>query len=243
MPGPSTLPSTVPSPDARSMTTMTRTEHRSDSTIKHDVQQELDWTPGIEATAIGVAVDDGVVTLSGTVDSFSERIQASRAALRVQGVHALADDLVVRAAARALHTDAEIAKMVHQALDADDTVPAGHLQVEVADHTVTLHGSVPWHFQRLAAIRDAERVPGVKYVLNHVELTPRPTATDTEARIAQAFVRHAQLDADRLDVSVRDSVVTLTGRVGSAAEKREAELAAWRSPHVTDVQNLLIVQP
>ncbi|ROP58677.1 BON domain-containing protein [Curtobacterium sp. PhB115] len=225
------------------MTTITHTEHRSDSTIKHDVQQELEWTPGIDATAIGVAVDDGVVTLSGTVDSFTERIQASRAALRVQGVHALADDIMISAAARALHTDAEIAHTIRQALDADATVPEGHVQVEVADHTVTLHGDVPWHFQRLAAIRDAERVAGVKYVLNHIGLTPRPTAHDTENRIKQAFVRHAQLDADRLEVSVQDSVVTLTGRVASAAEKREAELAAWRSPHVTDVQNLLIVQP
>ncbi|MFJ7288604.1 BON domain-containing protein [Curtobacterium sp. NPDC098951] len=213
--------------------------HRPDDEVKADVEEELDWTPGIEAAGIGVAVEDGVVTLTGQVGSHAERVQAARPALRVTGVRGLAEELDIRGPS--VHTDADIASAVRAALDADASVPSDTVDVQVRDRIVTLTGSAHWYFQRLAAVRDAERVDGVQFVLDRLELTPRPSAPDTEERIRQAFVRNAELDADRIDVAVDGTTVTLTGTARTWAERRQAEIAAWRSPHVTAVEDHVVV--
>jgi osmotically-inducible protein OsmY len=213
--------------------------HRPDDEVKADVEEELDWTPGIEAAGIGVAVEDGVVTLTGQVGSHAERVQAARAALRVTGVRGLAEELDIRGPS--VHADADIASAVRTALDADASVPSDTVDVQVRDRIVTLTGSAHWYFQRLAAVRDAERVAGVQFVLDRLELTLRPSAPDTEERIRQAFVRNAGLDADRIDVAVDGTTVTLTGTARTWAERRQAEIAAWRSPHVTAVEDHVVV--
>ncbi|WP_066516284.1 BON domain-containing protein [Curtobacterium ammoniigenes] len=224
------------------MSSTTHMQHRTDAAIKDDVEHELEWTPGIVATTIGVAVSDGVVTLTGRVADHTERVQVGRAALRVAGVRAIADELTIHTGT-APRTDGEIASAVRAALDADGAVPTADIRVEVSNRVVILEGTVRWYFQRLAAIRDAERVAGVSYVLSRIDLTPRPSAPDTERRIREAFVRSAALDADRIDVKVEGTVVTLQGRVRTWAERREAENAAWRSPHVTDIRNEILVEP
>ena len=213
--------------------------HRPDADVKADVEEELDWTPGVDVDAIGVAVEDGVVTLTGQVGNHTERIQAAKAALRVAGVRGLAEELDIRSPSA--RTDAEIASDVRAALDADASVPSDTIDVQVRDRIVTLTGSAHWHFQRLAALRDAERVASVQFVLDRMELTPRPSALDTAERIRQAFVRHAELDADRIDVAVAGTIVTLTGHARTWAERRQAEVAAWRSPHVTEVDDRIVV--
>lgn len=213
--------------------------HRPDDEVKADVEEELDWTPGIEAAGIGVAVEDGVVTLTGQVGSHAERVQAARAALRVTGVRGLAEELDIRGPSA--HTDADIASAVRATLDADASVPSDTVDVQVRDRIVTLTGSAHWYFQRLAAVRDAERVDGVRFVLDRLELTPRPSAPDTAERIRQAFVRNAGLDAERIDVAVDGTTVTLTGTARTWAERQQAEIAAWRSPHVTAVEDHVVV--
>jgi osmotically-inducible protein OsmY len=214
--------------------------HRPDADVKSDVEEELDWTPGLEAAGIGVAVGHGVVTLTGQVGSHAERVQAGKAALRVTGVRGLAEELGVRGPN--VRTDADIASAVRAALDADATVPSETVDVQARDQIVTLTGSTHWYFQRLAAVRDAERVDGVQFVLDRLELTPRPSAPDTAKRIRQALVRNAELDADRIQVGVVGTTVTLSGSARTWAERRQAEIAAWRSPHVTEVEDRVVVE-
>ncbi|WP_416395340.1 MULTISPECIES: BON domain-containing protein [unclassified Curtobacterium] len=213
--------------------------HRPDDDVKADVEEELDWTPGVDAAGVGVAVEDGVVTLTGQVGSHTERVQAARAVLRVTGVRGLAEELDVRGPS--VHTDADIASAVRAALDADASVPSDTIDVQVRDRIVTLSGSTHWYFQRLAAVRDAERVGGAQFVLDRLELSPRPSAPDTAERIRAAFIRNAALDADRIGVAVAGTTVTLTGTARSWAERRQAEIAAWRSPHVTAVEDHVAV--
>jgi osmotically-inducible protein OsmY len=214
--------------------------NRPDSDVRADVEDELAWTPGIDAASIGVAVENGIVTLTGQVGSHTERMQAGKAALRVTGVCGLAEELDIRGPSR--RTDADIASAVRAALDADASVPSDTVDVQVRDRIVTLTGSAHWYFfQKVAAVRDAERVGDVQFLLDRLELTPRPSAPDTEERIRQAFVRNAELDADRIAATVHGTTVTLTGRARTWAERRQAEIAAWRSPHVLDVDDQVVV--
>ncbi|MCV7229576.1 BON domain-containing protein [Mycolicibacterium komossense] len=216
------------------------TGNRSDQDIQTAVQDELDWTPEVDAAGIGVAVDDGVVALSGEVSSYPARLAAKRAALRVRGVTAIVDNVSVHSNWSTSVTETDIAKEVEHALRWMSNVP-DTVKAEVEGHDITLTGAVTWDFQRRAAQRAIQHLKGVHYVNNLVTLTPRASVPDAEQRIRNAINRNAQLDADTITVVVSGNEVTLTGTVASWAEKREAERAAWASPHVSAVHDRISV--
>jgi len=220
-----------------STTTISRTDHE----IQASVQAELGWTPNLDEAAIGVAVDNGTVTLSGEVDTYSQRVAAVKSAQRVRGVTTVADELKVHPSAGfGPRTDTDIAEALHRSFGWSAQVPET-VKAEVADHRVTLTGEVMWHYQREAVRRIAENMLGVTSVNNRITLTPRPTATDIEQRITNAIARSAALDAKHITVSTRGDEVTLTGTVRSWAERSQAGRAAWNSPHVLKVHNYLSV--
>jgi osmotically-inducible protein OsmY len=213
----------------------------TDRTIHAAVEAELEWTPDVDAAGIGVAVDDGVVTLSGEVEFYAQRAAAKRAALRVRDVTAVVNDISVHPASPSSVSEADIGKAVDFALRSAVNVPDS-VKAEIEGHDVTLRGEVSRDFQRRAAKRAVEHLRGVTSVHNWIKLSPRPSAPDTQARIEDAILRNAQLDASAIDVVVAGDRVTLSGQVRSWAERRQADLAAWSSPHVSEVYNHIIVR-
>jgi osmotically-inducible protein OsmY len=214
----------------------------NDRRIQKDVEDELGWDPSIDEAGIGVAVESGIVSLSGRVRNFVERYRAERAVLRVRGVRGVANDLDVQVAPRPGRTDAQIAAAAATALGLSITIPKDQVKVVVRDGTLTLDGTVEWEYQRKAAARWVRDLEGVKQVINRVTLRPKATAKDVQRKITAAFHRRAQLDAESLQVDVDDTRVTLRGKVSSFEEKRRAEQTAWSAPDITDVRNLLEVQ-
>ena len=214
----------------------------TDYDVQTAVQDELDWTPDVDAAGIGVAVEAGTVSLSGEVDNYAELLAAKRAALRVRGVNAVVDNLTVHPNSSWPVTETDIAKEVSRALKWSSNVP-DTVKAEIDQSAVTLTGAVDWEYQRQAARRAVQYLRGVQSVDNQITLTPRVSAFDAEARIKNAFTRNAQIDAKTISVAVSGNKVTLSGTVRSYAEKKQAGLAAWSSPHVTEVNNQITVHP
>lgn len=212
-----------------------------DVSVQSAVQEELEWTPDVDAAGIGVSVEDGTVTLSGEVDTYAERVAARRAALRVRGVTAFVDNLTVHPNEISQPSETDVAKAVSLALNATSTIP-DTVKAEINDGHVTLTGEVEWDYQRGAARRAVEHLRGVHTVSNLITLSPRPSALDTEERIRHALTRNALLDAKRIKVKVLGNKVVLDGTVRSFAEKQQAGRAAWNSPHVNDVENRISVR-
>jgi VCBS repeat-containing protein len=213
-----------------------------DQAIQTAVQDELQWTPDVDAAGIGVAVEDSGVTLSGEVDDYSELLAAKRAALRVQGVSTIVDNLKVRPNALDRIDETEIAREVSLALSSATNVPST-VKAQVDGGHVILNGEVDWQFQREAAKRAVQYLQGVEEVDSRITLTARLSADDAAERIKNALIRNAQLDAHHITVTVLDNNATLTGYVHSWAAKKQAGTAAWSSPHVTEVDNHLEVRP
>jgi osmotically-inducible protein OsmY len=217
------------------------THTSTDRDIHAAVEAELDWTPDVDAAGIGVAVVEGVVTLSGEVEFYSQRAAAKRAALRVRDVTAVVNDIAVRPESRSSVSEAEVGQAVDSALRSTTNVPET-VQAVIEGHAVTLTGQVKWDFQRRAAARAIEHLRGVTSVDNRITLTPRVSAADTQQRIESAILRNALLDASSIDVVVAGDKVTLSGQVRSWAERRQADLAAWSSPNVSEVYNHILVR-
>lgn len=220
-------------------TTMSQRDHL----IREDVDEELAWAPEVDDSHIGVSVHDGVVTLSGEAESYTEKIEANRAALRVAGVTVVANDLVIRNAGRFERTDSEVGAAIRHVLEWSADVPQGAVQVEVSDHVVTLTGTVDWNFQRATAERLVRGVAGVRHIENRIGLTSRVSSTATSTLIKSALVRQALVDANAISVTTVGSEATLTGGVSSWAEKNQAAHAAWSSPHITAVHNKIVIRP
>lgn len=221
---------------------MTAATHaQTDRDVKTAVTAELEWTPEVDAVGIGVAVDDGVVVLSGEVRKYSERTAAKGAALRVRGVTAVVNEIRVHPDSRLSVSDSDIAKEVEHALQAAVDVP-DTVQAEIIGHDINLTGVAEWDYQRRAAERVVRHLRGVNAVDNAIALTPRLPASNTAGRIKEAIVRNALLDAKAIDVSAVGDRVTLSGTVRSWAQRRQADLAAWSSPHVAEVYNHIIVR-
>jgi osmotically-inducible protein OsmY len=215
---------------------------KSDVEIKQDVIDELDWDPAIDATELGVAVDDGVVTLTGWVDGYLAKLAAEAAAQRIAGVRAVANEIAVKAIGT--RTDTDVAKSVANVLEANTAVPRERIAVTVKDSEVTLGGEVDWMFQRAAAADSVRYLPGVRDLINLVTIRrPAVTEADVKTGIERALVRSAEIDAGRVHVQTTDGDVRLTGTVRSWPEKHEAGLAAWRAKGVTQVTNEIRVQP
>lgn len=214
---------------------------KTDIQIQKDVMDELRWTPLLNSSEIGVAVKDGVVTLSGIVDTYSKKMEAEKAAANVAGVKAIALDVQVGVSSYFKRTDAEIAEDVLKALKLHTSIPDDKLKVKVEDGIVTLEGEVEWEYQRAAAKNTIQNFAGVTNVWNFIKLKPKVASNDIKEKIKAAFERSAKIDANRVSVETSGSSITLTGTVASLAEKEDAGYAAWAAPGVTMVYNNLEV--
>jgi osmotically-inducible protein OsmY len=219
------------------------TSIKTDAEIQQDVLDELDWDPQLEPTEVGVEVDDGVVTLTGTVNMYAKKLAAQRAVFRVEGVRAVADDLSVHTSA-ATPNDTDIAKAAADALEANVNVPANQIDVAVNNGKITLTGSVDWGFERQVAENAVQLLRGVRDVINMVTVRQqRVLVSAIEAGIERALIRAAEVDANRIRVHVDNSRVRLTGTVRSWAEKQAAGDAALRAKGVTKVDNDIQIAP
>jgi osmotically-inducible protein OsmY len=220
------------------------TETKTDQEIQRNVLEELKWDARVQPNEIGVAVKEGVVALTGWVDSYTKKWAAEEAAHRVRGVRAVANDIEVRIPTMSERTDADIALAVTRAIEWDAMVPTDKAKVTVSKGWVTLEGAVEWQFEKEAAERAARRIIGVRGVTNLIRVQPStPSPTDIKQRIEAALLRDAETDAQRIQVEVNGSTVTLRGTVRSYAEKQEAARVAWSAPGVKAVDNHIQVAP
>lgn len=215
---------------------------KTDEKIREDVLNQLAWEPDIDDRQIGVAVENGVVTLSGVVNSYTSKMAAEKATKKVSGVKAVAEDIEVKYGDAFKKTDKEIAKAVVEALEWNISVPHNKIMVKVDDGYVYLTGEVNWDFQRSAAKRAVENLLGVKYVANNITLKQNLEAKDIKNKIETAFKRAADVDSKNIRVEVDGHTVTLKGTVRSWAEKEEARKTAYDAPGVYNVKNEIIVE-
>ena len=214
---------------------------RTDEEIQRDILEELKWDTRVRPNEVGVAVKDGVVTLTGWVDSYLKKMAAEEAAHRVRGVKAVVNDIEVRLPSSAERTDEDLAKAALNALQWEAGVPADKIEVTVSHGWVTLKGEVEYGYQKREAERAVERLSGVRGVINLIRVKPGLSPTDLKQKIEQALVRNAELDASRITVEVQGSKVILHGTVRSYAEKKAAEEAAWAAPGVSEVENHIVI--
>jgi osmotically-inducible protein OsmY len=214
---------------------------RLDSDIKRDVEDELRWDPDIDATDIGIAVHNGVVTLTGFVRSYAQKTEAERDAKRVAGVVGVANDIEVRLPVLDQRPDPEIARDAANALKAELPFSSENIKVVVRDGWLTLEGTVEWNYARERAESSVRRVRGVKGVTNAISLKPKVAPYEVRRKIEDALRRSAELDASRITVEANGSEVILRGTVKSWAERQEAERAAWAAPGVTRVDNRIAI--
>lgn len=215
---------------------------KTDSQLQKDVMDELKWQPFLNSSEIGVAVKKGVVTLSGIVDSYSKKIDAEKAAKRVVGVKAIAEDIQIGVSPTYRKTDAEIAEAVLNALKWHSAVPDEKVKVKVEEGSVTLEGEVEWEYQKVSARKAIQNLVGVRSVLNLITIKPSLQPDQLKQKITAAFQRNAAIDASKVSVSTIGSKVILSGKVRSFAESEDAEHVAWSAPGVHSVENNLVVQ-
>ena len=214
---------------------------KTDKQLQGDVMDEINWEPCVEGARIGVSATDGVVTLSGTVATYAEKWAAERAAQRVVGVKAIAEEIAIRPTGPHARTDAEIAEAASAALKAHVFV-TNDIQPTVDGGRVTLRGEVSWEYQRVAARDAVGFLPGVMGVDNHITIEPKAQPRAVKAEIEKALLRNADLEAGDVRVEADGATVTLSGVVHSWAEKAEAGMAAWNAPGVRSVRNDIEIQ-
>ena len=215
---------------------------RTDLSIKEDILDELEWQPSIDETQIGVVVKDGIVTLTGTVDSYVKKREAEKAAKSVVGVKAVAEEIEVQYSETSHKSDTEIATAAVNALKWNISVPSNKIEVKVEDGWVYLSGDVMWDFEKTAAKKAVENLQSVKYVVNNIALKNAVRAEYIKNKIKKAFERSADIDAKDITVKAEGHNIKLTGKVHSLKEKDDARRTAFYAPGVWSVDNELEVE-
>jgi len=215
---------------------------KKDFEIQKDVMEELKTIPLLNANEIGVAVKNGVVTLSGIVDSYPKKISVERAVRKIRGVRGIAEELEVHLSTENAKTDSEIAQAVIYALEWHSATQFDRIKIFVEEGFVTIEGTADWDYQRKHATKVAENVKGVRGVINNIKLMTKPLTSDIKDKISNAFIRNASIDANKIDIKTEGNKVVLTGKVKSWSEYEEAERSAWLAPGVTVIENDLEVE-
>ena len=215
---------------------------KTDANIRVDVENELRWDPSVDEKSILIKVDNGVVSLQGSVPHFSDRWTAEEVTKRVAGVRAIANDIEVKIPKPGERSDSDIASAAANALKWHFALESSDIQPVVKQGWITLSGHVSYGYQKTVAESAVRYLLGVKGVFNAIEVRPEAQATDVKQKIQNAFQRQASLDAKDINVNVDDSAVVLQGTVHSWREKDDATIAAWAAPGVTKVENKLQVQ-
>jgi osmotically-inducible protein OsmY len=216
---------------------------RSDGEIERDVKEELKWNPDLDSTDIGVSVSKGVVTLTGFVKSYFDRLEAETVAKRVAGVVGVANDIEVRLPNFDERPDPEIARDAVSALRTQLPLSSEHIKVIVKNGGVTLEGEVEWQYQKQAAENAVRRIKGVKNVINTIHLKPKVEPAQIKTKIVDALRRNAEVDANRIQVETHGGEVILKGTVRSWIEREEAERVAWSAPGVKKVEDRIVIAP
>jgi len=215
---------------------------KTNAQLQKDVQDAIKWEPLLHAAEIGVIVKDGVVTLTGTVDNYTKKIQAENAAKKVAGVQALVEDIEVKFHNSEKLNDADIATELLRSLRSNLLVPDEKITVKVENGWVTLEGELPWNYQREAAKRAVNNVAGVRGIINHLKIKSELNDTIEKNHIEAALERSWTVNADDVHVHVSGRTVTLIGTVGSWYQKEEAGRIAWNTPGIWHVENELRVE-
>jgi osmotically-inducible protein OsmY len=212
-----------------------------DRDLRLDILHELEFEPSVNAENIGVAVEDGVVTLTGHVGNYAERVIAEQVVSRIKGVRAIAQEIQVRLPGNRKTDDDQIARRALKIIAWDTTIPGDRVQVKVENGWVTLGGDVEWQYQKLAAEQAVRKLSGVAGVTNAIEVYPSAHTADIKHLIEDSLRRSAQVDADRIRVKVAGHRVILEGKVHGWHEKQIAQQAAWSARGVTDVVDDIVI--
>jgi osmotically-inducible protein OsmY len=213
------------------------TDMKTNTELQKAVMEELAWEPSVDAAEIGVAAEDGIVTLSGEVKSFPEKRTAEKAAQRVNRVRAVTDHIVVTLPGHHHHSDTDIARNAANAMDWNVSIPHDRVKVLVRDGFITLDGTVDFYYQKVAAENGVRYLTGVRGVYNRLTVKTVVMAADVKHKIEKALERAVEKDAKQITVEVRDQKVILRGKVRTWMEREEAERAAWSAPGVAEVQS------
>jgi len=219
---------------------VTATLSEKDLNLRDAVLDQLAWDPAVDAAGIGVTAHEGAVTLTGSINTYAGKLAAERAAKRVRGVRAVANDLAVKLIAG--RTDADIAADAATMLRLHSEIP-DTVQAAVHNAHLTLTGTVAWYYQSIQAEKTVRTIRGVRQVINAIKIVPPQAGKDLRRRIAQALYRNANLDAKRIDVTVTDGVARLTGTATSWLQREAARRAAFDAPGITVVDNQILVEP
>jgi len=214
---------------------------KTNTDLQQDVQNAIKWEPLLGAAEIGVTAKDGVVSLTGVVDSYAKKLEAENAAKKVIGVKALVEKIEVKFPSSWSKTNVEIANEVLTALKSNWSVPKDKVTVKVEDGWVTLEGELPWNYQREAAKNAVHYLSGVKGVTNNIKIKSESHDAIEKRDVEKAIGRSWSVDDSDINVSVSGTTVTLSGTVNSWYEKGEAERIAWNTPGIWHVKNELSV--
>jgi osmotically-inducible protein OsmY len=210
---------------------------KTDIEIQNDVMEELKWEPSLNPAEIGVGVKHGIVSLSGNVDTYAEKVIAEKATKRVEGVKAVAEEICVKIPTSGWRSDTDIAESILNTLKWQAVVDESQVKIKVENGWVTLEGTVDWLFEKNKIVELVENLLGVRGITCMIKVAPKIAPKDVKKQITAAFHRSASIEAKNINIESVGNTVVLSGKVRSFVEKMNAEEAALFTPGVTDVTN------